>query len=171
MSAHAQKAVPLLCAYYNISRDREWKRTAPRRGWITINTKGKKTSLINLGCRNVSTCMESGAAHTSQSKQTALVQHTFAPTQSNRECVTTWRMHKYSTEDRSKDNLLKLKENIHVLLCAFQHFNVLHTTEIPTCTTIRVLVLRNETISFDVRMKLVASYINLHDTWRHGSFG
>ena len=63
----------------------ECKRTAPRSGWKTISPKVKKAPLINLGCRNVSTCTESGAAHTSQSKQTALVQHTIALTQSYRE--------------------------------------------------------------------------------------
>ena len=63
----------------------ECKITASRRGWITINTKGKKTSLNNFGCRNVSTCTESSAAHTSQSIKTALVQHTIAPTQSYKE--------------------------------------------------------------------------------------
>ena len=46
---------------------------------------GKKTSLNNFGCQNVSTCTESGAAHTSQSIQTALVQHTTATTEPNRE--------------------------------------------------------------------------------------
>ena len=68
-----------------VLQHRECKRTAPRRGSKTISPKVKKTPLINLGCLNVSTCTESGAAHTSQSIQTALVQHTIAPTQSYRE--------------------------------------------------------------------------------------
>ena len=33
---------------------RECKRTAPRRGWRTINTKAKKTSLNIFGCRSLS---------------------------------------------------------------------------------------------------------------------
>ena len=45
------------------------KRTAPRRGWMTTNQKGKETPLSNFRCWNVSTCMESIAAHTSQSLQ------------------------------------------------------------------------------------------------------
>ena len=52
---------------------RECQRTAPRRGWKTIDLKGKKTSLINFRCRNVSTCAESIAAHTRQSINTPLV--------------------------------------------------------------------------------------------------
>ena len=41
------------CVYSNkhVLQHRECKRTAPRRGWITINTEGKKTSLNNFGCR------------------------------------------------------------------------------------------------------------------------
>ena len=36
---------------------RECTRTAPRRGWKTINTKAKKTSLNNLGCRKAAVCV------------------------------------------------------------------------------------------------------------------
>ena len=37
--------------WINVLQHRERKKTAPRRGWITINTKRKKTSLNNFGCR------------------------------------------------------------------------------------------------------------------------
>ena len=74
-----------MCVCTYVLQHRECKRTAPRRGWKTNSPKVKKISLIHFGCRNVSTCTESGAAHTSQSIQTALVQHTIAPTQSYRE--------------------------------------------------------------------------------------
>ena len=45
----------------------------------------KECILINFGCWFVSTCMDSNAAHTSQCLKTAIVQHTIAPTQSDRQ--------------------------------------------------------------------------------------
>ena len=48
------------CQHLYVLQHRECKRTAPRRGWITINTKGKKTSLNNFGCQNISTCCYTG---------------------------------------------------------------------------------------------------------------
>ena len=39
-----------------VLQHRECIRTAPRRGWKTINTNGKKTSLNNFGCHTVCVC-------------------------------------------------------------------------------------------------------------------
>ena len=63
----------------------EWsKRTAPRTGWKRTNLEVKKTSLINVGRWNVSTCTESNDAYISQSIKPLLVQHTIASTQPDR---------------------------------------------------------------------------------------